>query len=122
MKQAYDRLEGCLLFQDFNGIDRTENHSRNVVQQQQQQQPKSRRIKYQRNAAEPIPEEERDKDAKSSYLTKTTLGYDLLAIALTAIQIAACFITDKVGPQLWQRFLFCEVSWTQCCLEPDPVL
>ena len=57
MKEVYDDLESCLLFQDLGGIDRTEDHDR--------AQSKSRKIRYQRTAEEPITEEERELDGRS---------------------------------------------------------
>ena len=80
MKQAYDRLEGCLLFQDFNGIDSTENHSRNVIESTPPASSstaaatKSRKIRYQRNA--PAIEEGDEGESKSvkSSGSKGSLG------------------------------------------------
>jgi hypothetical protein len=61
MKEVYDTLENCLLFQqDFEGIDRTEDHSGMAPQAKSTR----RRIKYER-PNETIIKEEGDKDSKS---------------------------------------------------------
>jgi hypothetical protein len=61
MKEVYDRLENVLLFQqDFEGIDRTEDHNGMAPQAKSTR----RRIKYE-GTNETITEEDRDKDSKS---------------------------------------------------------
>ena len=59
MKEVFDGLENSLLFQDLDGIDRTEDHIA-------KSSTKPRRINHFRGGEETIPEEEHDKDTKSA--------------------------------------------------------
>ena len=61
MKEVYDELEHSLMFPDLNDIDRTENHDRKNASKS-----KSRKIRYLRNVDEPVTQEERDRDSKST--------------------------------------------------------
>ena len=56
MKQVYGEMENCLLFENLDGIDRTEDHHR-------AKPSKNRKIRYQ---PAKITEEERDQDSKST--------------------------------------------------------
>ena len=59
MKQVYDDLEECLLFPEFDGIDRTEDHD-----MRKEPAKRSRRIRYVKKE-DTIPEEGGGKDARS---------------------------------------------------------